>query len=180
MRYTSLSEAAPGVVLSPPEAVDVPPLTRLHEAMSALADEPVRVALHCALDASARALREADTWEAEAQAAALSLAQQTLLTTLRDEIALAAELLPAPEPEIRDEAPRYRFWKRRAEPTQPRSWWDVVSDAVDALDGAADRLDDLAAGQPEDAPARAVVEAVGALLRAHVGQLCVQTARSAA
>lgn len=152
----------------------------LRLAMEAIAEEPHSVALQCALQAGARALREADAWEAEAQVAALSLAQKTLLATLREELAEAAECLPAPQQDAHGAAPRRRFWQRRREPVRAGSWWEIVGNAIDALDGAADRLDDLASGQPEAAPARAVVEAAAALLRTHVGQLCVQTARSAA
>lgn len=133
-----------------------------------------------------------------ASAAAINLAQQTTVDAATAHLGagadalhggLSAEGLALAEPSpsgfhlrFRDEwLPRLRA--RAAELAHPGeaprgpTWIGALATAVDALGGAADHLDTLALGQPEDSSARALGLGVALQLRRHRDALLADAAR---
>lgn len=138
------------------------------------------VSFQCTLTAASEAVRCALEREAVAEEAALSLAQRETLDGMRAELATAAEALSVAlntqgERFARSESTNkdgrgMRLRLRLAKPAHPEkapSWWFALTEAIEALGEGAERLELLAAGQPDQAPARAVAEATARLLQEH-------------
>lgn len=168
--------------------------TTLIDEVTDLAEAAARrgstVAFQSTLAAATRAVRRALEQEEQAEAAALSLAQREALHTMTAELRAVAEalctaldaqgrcLLPSePEPAT---LKRRLFRRIRPEPEKPQtasSWWFTLAEAVEALGAGASAMDALAAGQPPEAPSRALSAATGQILREHHDQLITQAER---
>jgi len=163
-------------------------LDDLRAAVRGAAERGSPTAARCTLAASARAVERALAHEANAERAALSLAQRETLGALGDELRVAFAVLHdaldacGGDQLVTSDAPgrllalkqaygRWRSGERPADRLEVPSWWTALTQAIDGLDGASGRLDGIAAGQPPEAPARAVAERTAGLLRAHHDRL---------
>lgn len=151
----------------------------LEDIRSSLQDAVKRgspVALKCTLAAASRAVEGALVGEAVAERAALSLAQRERLSEMRLEMeeaskalccaldAGAAQVAPPLKAHIRG---LLRRMSSEGRPGRTPSWQEAVTDVLLALRDGADRLTRLAAGQPAEAPSRALAEATAGLLADH-------------
>ena len=133
-----------------------------------------------------------------AASAAINLAQQTTVDAAAAHLGAGADALhgglsveglalsePSPSglhTRFRDEwLPRLRAraagLAHPGETPRPPTWVGALAAAVEALGGAADHLDTLALGQPEDSSARALGLGVALQLRRHRDALLADAAR---
>ncbi|MDX1420882.1 MAG: hypothetical protein R3181_13025, partial [Rubricoccaceae bacterium] len=125
-------------------------------------------AVQAVLVALARVVQRAAAHVRAAEASALSLAQQQKVAGVADDLAATAEslhdaltdqgrcLLDARRSfreKVKEASEKVRAALAPTQEPAAASWWFALSEAVEALDDAAEQASDLAEAQPTDAPA---------------------------
>lgn len=149
-------------------------------------------AFQAVLVALTRAVQRAIVRVRAAEASALNLAQQQKVAGVADDLTATAESLQEAlndqgrclldarrslREKVKEASEKVRASLTPAQEPAAASWWFALSEAVEALDGAAEQANDLAEAQPTGAPAANLAHEVVAHLDAHRETLLAEAGR---
>lgn len=167
------------------------PVDEVRELAARAEKQGSTIAFQSTLAVAAQAVQRALQREEAAEEAALSLAQQDALRGMSTELRAVSDVLQASLDDqgrcLMPSCPDSKRWSarlarkvrapRKAAPAQRPTWWFSLTEAIETLEEGADRMDALASGQSDAAPARALGQATAGLLRNHQDRLLSEAGR---